>query len=619
MPERAEIRITELDFDNIKSNLKSYLASQDQFKDFNFDGSGMSILLDLLAYNTHYQSFYANMVANEMFLDSAILRNSVVSLAKHLAYVPRSVTAPIATVNVNWKSTNAPTQNFIPKGAVFSASAGGSSFSFVTLSNHKILQETDGSYSARGIQLYEGSLQTITFVVDANNPDQKFIIPDVNADTRTLTVRVQKSRSDTTGFSDVWEPVKNVIDLTPDSKAYYLQEIENQQYEIYFGDGVVSTAAIDGNIITVEYLSTHGESANDVGIRDSVTTPTFNYGTSTVEVVSAAGGGSDRETTDSIKYYAPLAYQAQERAVTTNDYEYVLLRDYPDIESAYIWGGEDNDPPQYGKVFISLKPKEGRYISSIEKLTIANDLLKRRNVVSITPEVVDPVYIYLSFTGNVNYDSRKTVRSALDLSNAIYERIKLFVDQDLEKFNRALYMSDFQHKIDEVDDAILSNELEVKMEYRLSPELGQLRTYEFEYGNGIFHPHDGHMPVVSSTSFVHFNGKENVPSFIDDDGNGKLRLYYFDVNNDKVYYNNDLGMVDYTTGKLVIRQFNPISIDNITEIKISATPAEQDIEIKRNIILTMDVNDLSAVSLTMNDITRPGSGGVTRVTAGRTY
>lgn len=619
MPERAEIRITELDFDNIKNNLKSYLSSQDQFKDFNFDGSGMSILMDLLAYNTHYQSFYANMVANEMFLDSAILRNSVVSLAKHLAYVPRSVTSPVATVNVNWKSTNPPSTAFIPKGAVFSASAGGESFSFVTLSNHKITQSNDGTYNSRGIQLYEGSLQTITFVVDANNPDQKFIIPDINADTRTLTVRVQKSRSDTTGFSDVWEPVKNIIDLKPESKAYYIQEIENQQYEIYFGDGVVSSSVIDGNIITVEYLSTHGEAGNNVGSKDSITTPTFNYGTSTVEVVSPAGGGSERETIDSIKYYAPLAYQAQERAVTTNDYEYILLRDYPDIESAYIWGGEDNDPPQYGKVFVSLKPKEGRFVSAIEKMTIANDLLKRRNIVSITPEVVDPIYIYLSFTGNVNYDSRKTVRSALDLSNAVYERIKTFVDQDLEKFNRALYMSDFQHKIDEVDDAILSNELEVKMEYRLSPELGELRTYEFEYGNGIFHPHDGHMPVVSSSSFVHFNGTQNISSFIDDDGKGKLRLYYFDSENNKVYYNNDLGTVDYDTGKLVIRQFKPISIDNITEIKINVVPAEADVEINRNIILTMDTNDLSAVSLSMNDITRPGSGGVTRTTSGRTY
>ena len=612
MPERSEIKIADLDFDDIKSSLRNYLQTQEEFKDYNFEGSGMSILLDLLAYNTHYQSFYANMVANEMFLDSAIVRNSVVSLAKHLAYVPKSVTAPIATVDVSFSTSPG---SYLDRGSVFSSTAGGESYSFVTLSAYPYEFDANTDlWQAKNVQLYEGRLNTISFIVDDNNPDQKFIIPDKMVDTRTITVRVQKATTDTTGFVDLWEPVNNVIDLTSSSKAYFIQEVEDGLFEIYFGDNIISQGIGDGNVIVIEYLSTNGIKANGMGTTDKTTSRVFNFGTANVAVVAAAGGGADRESTDSIKYYAPLAYQAQERAVTSNDYEYILLRDYPDIESALIWGGEDNDPPQYGKVFISLKPIAGRYISETEKLSIASDLIKRRNIVAITPEVVDPEYVYLNFTSTINYDGRKTTRSSNDLGNLVYDQMVDYIDNDLEKFGKALYLSDFQRRIDDLDDSILSNETSVTLEYRLSPTLNNKTTYEFSFGNELFHPHDGHMPIVSSDSFVHNNGVgKNVTAFIDDDGKGKLRLYSF-VDGAKVYFNEDAGSITYTTGKLVLKDFMPISITNVTAIKIKSTPANQDVASLRNNILTIDTNDLSAVNLTMNDVSAGGSSNFTVTT-----
>jgi hypothetical protein len=617
MTSRAEIKITDLDFDSIKNNLKHYLRSQEEFKDYNFEGSGMSILLDLLAYNTHYQSFYANMVANEMFMDSAVLRNSVVSLGKHLSYVPRSVTAPVATLNLKWISNPGA---YVSRGSIFTATSDGQTYSFVTLSNHDILEtEASTSWEATNVQVYEGRISTISFVADSNNPDQRFVVPDKNVDTRTLTVRVQTSRANTEGFSSIWEPVRNIVDLTTTSKAYFIQEIEDEKYEIYFGDGVVSEAISDGNIITIEYLSSHGADANNIGHHDSASAPTFNYGTASVKVLNKAGGGAVRESTDSVKYYAPLAYQAQERAVTTNDYEYILLRDYPDIKSVYIWGGEDNEPPQYGKVFISLKPKEGRWIGELEKITIAQDLLKRRNVVGILPEVVDPVYVFLNFNGTVNYDSRKTISSGVDLAEKVHSYILTFVESDLEKFNKSLYYSKFSAGIDAIDDAILSNNIEIQMEFRLAPRLNDIQTYEFGFGNGIYHPHDGHIPVLTTTSFTHFNGVDNVPSFIEDDGYGKLRLYNWNTSGDKNIYNDAIGSVDYSTGKIVVKGFAPISIPNVSEIKFYANPDTKDIEIQRNIILTSDTTNKQSIELTMVDTSRTGNTGETRYIGGRTY
>ena len=618
MVERAEIKITDLDFDAIKNNLKNYLKSQDEFKDYNFEGSGMSILLDLLAYNTHYQSFYANMVANEMFMDSAMLRDSVVSLGKHLAYVPRSVTAPVATLELKWNGTNP--GPYIKRGSVFTATSAGQTYSFVTLSNHDIFETvTETEWQANNVHVYEGRISTISYVVDINNPDQRFVVPDKNIDTRTLNVRVQTSRANTEGFSSIWEPVKNIVDLTPTTKAYFIQEIEGEKYEIYFGDGVVSQAISDGNIITVEYLSSHGADANNIGHHDSASTPTFNFGTSTVKVLNKAGGGAVREDVDSVKYYAPLAYQAQERAVTVNDYEYILLRDYPDIESAYIWGGEDNDPPIYGKVFVSLKPQQGRWIGELEKITIANDLLKRRNVVGIIPEVVDPIYVFLNFNGNISYDSRKTTSSSTDLAEKIHNYINNFVNSDLEKFNKSLYYSKFSGGIDDIDEAILSNNIDIEMEFRLSPRLNDIQTYEFSFGNGIYHPHDGHIPVLTSTSFTHFNGVGNEPSFIEDDGYGLLRLYNWDTSGTKNIYNDSIGSIDYTTGKIVIKGFAPISIPNVSEIKFYAAPNTKDIDIQRNIILTSDTTNKQSIELTLSDTSRTGNAGETRYVGGRTY
>lgn len=600
----SNIPVTELDFDTIKSNLKSFLSAQDQFKDFDFEGAGINVLLDLLAYNTHYQSVYINMVANEMFLDSAITRDAVVSLAKQLGYTPRSKRAATSNVKVTTPTDPVPLSpnKFLDPDTVFQTSVDGIVFNFLNLSQAEFIQDpVTGDFVIDTIEIKEGTHRDFAFVVDTLDLDQKFIVPDADVDTTTLTVRVQKSITDITGLDEPWLLVKDLIEVGEDDLAYQVQEIEGGFYELIFGDGMVGKALENGNVVVVDWLSTNADAANEAGNIDEPGNRAFSLAAGfDVEVLDPAFGGAQKETIDSIKFFAPLNFQAQERAVTADDYALIVARDFPDIESIFVFGGEELDPPQFGKVFVSLKPKTGVTISDAEKLTIADTILKRRNVVSITPIVIDPDFTFLLITSEVRYRPAATTLSANGILQLVKQLIRDYGDQQLEKFEKDFRYSNLVSNIDDGEPSILNNSTRVKMQKRFEPALGRAVSYVLEFNNPIFHPEEGFQPVLSSTSFGFFDASVSaiVDAFLDDDSFGKVRVYKL-VDLEKRIIKNSQGTIDYETGKVELINFKPETLPGVITISITVEPENLDVNTKFNQILLIDPDDVAAVQVTI--------------------
>ena len=604
MANQTNIPITDLDFDQIKANLTQFLRDQDQFKDLDFEGAGINILLDALAANTHYHSYYINMVANEMFLDSAATRGSVVSLAKHLGYTPRSVISATARVKVVSATDPFPSQTnkFLPPDTVFQTTVDGVTFNFLNLAQAEFIEDPgSGEFIIDEITIQEGTHLDTAFVVDKLNPDQKFIIADPKIDTTTLTVRVQLSITDVTGADEPWQKFDNLIDVGEDDAAYQLQEVEGGFFELIFGDGIVGRAVDNGNVILVDWLSGNSDAPNGAGINDAPESRAFTVtGNFDVAVLDAAAGGAKRESLESIKFFAPLNFQAQDRAVTSNDYAAIVARDFPDIESLFVFGGEDIDPPQFGKVFISLKPVVGVTISDAEKLTIANTILKRRNVVSITPIVIDPDFTFLLVETEVRFDPRATALPPSGIEELIEQVIRRFSDEELEKFEQNFRYSNLVCAIDDSEPSIRNNSTTIKMQKRFEPSLGRAVTYILEFNNPIFHPEDGFQPVLSSTTFGFFDPETNavVDAFLDDDGNGVIRVFRL-VDLEKRIVNECIGRINYETGKVEIINFQPETLPGSIAIAVTVQPAELDINVRFNQILSVDPDDAAAVVVTI--------------------
>ncbi len=599
MATNRNLPVTDLDFDTIKENLKDFLRSQDQFKDFDFEGSGMSILLDVLAYNTHYQSFYINMVANEMFLDSAVTRDAIVSLAKQIGYTPRSKSTATAVVNVTSAVDPNPgnPDKFLPPDTIFQTTVDSVTFNFLTLEQAEFIENNAGEFVVSDLVIREGTHRDFAFIADSLNPDEKFIIPDADIDTTTLTVRVQVSLQDTSGFDEPWLLFKNLVVVGPDEPAYQLQEVEGGFFELTFGDGIVGRALEDGNVIVIDWLSTNAAAANGAGINDEPAQRAFTVtGNFDVAVVDAAAGGSAREDLQSIKFLAPLNFQAQERAVTADDYAAIVAREFPDIESIFVFGGEDIDPPQFGKVFVSLKPQTGITISDSEKLTIANTILKRRNVVSITPIVIDPDFTFLLVATEVRYNPRATVLPVSGIQQLVEQIIRDFSDIELEKFQKDFRYSNLVCAIDDGEPSILNNSTKIIMQKRFEPALGRAVTYILEYANPIFHPEDGFKPILSSTSFGFFDSEteEVVEAFLDDNGNGVIRVFRL-VDLERRTLNECQGTINYETGKVELVNFKPLTLPGTITISVNVEPALLDINTKFNQILIIDPFDPNAV------------------------
>ena len=595
---KKKLRVTELDFDNIKENLKTFLKAQTEFKDYDFEGSGMSVLLDTLAYNTHYLGFNANMLANEMFLDSAALRSSVVSHAKTLGYEVSSPRAPIAIVNVSL-STSGSTKT-MPAGTSFSTSIDGTSYQFVTVAD-VTASNTGSAVPFDSVNIYEGSYVTTRYTVDVNDADQRFLLSDARSDTTTLTVKVQNSASDTT--TTTYTRATDITQLSSSSTVYYLQETDSGLFEVYFGDGTVSAALSDGNIVILQYVVTNKTAANGASSFSSPASIDSVTGV-TVTTVTNASGGSEAETIQSIKLNAPLDYAAQGRCVTVDDYKTYTKKLFPNTQAVSVWGGEDgsydtstgvSSNPEYGKVFISIKSTTGENLTTVQKSNLVTAFAPFK-VASITPVVVDPETTFLILNVNFNYDSTATTSTKDELASLISTTISNYNSSDLQEFNSSFRHSKLLGLIDDTDTSILNNTTTVTMGKFFTP-VSETSSYNINFNNAFFNPHSGHNAagggVIASTGFYLDNSTET-EYFFDDDGSGNLRIYSLSTAGVRTYLNSTAGTIDYTNGTisttaLLISAVSDVDGVSSTQIRITAIPKSNDIIPVRNQILEIDL------------------------------
>jgi hypothetical protein len=573
MAANSAINVTSLNFDNIKESMKTYIASKPEFTDYNFEGSTISMLLDLLAYNTYQNAFYTSMVGNEMFLDSALLRDSVVSRAKMLNYVPRSARGASTTLTVEITPTGAPDSVTVAKDSEFSATIDGEAYKFVTPQAYSF-SSTD-NYSGT-IRITEGRPVTHRFTVNTNSP-VRYILPNENVDTTSITVDVQTSSSDASSVR--YNLASDITEVQANSAVYFLQEVEDSQYEITFGDDVIGQAPVDANIVIANYRICNGTDGNGVS---SFTSPSTLGGSSTFTTLvnAATSGGANNETIESIKFNAPKNYETQNRAVLVEDYKRLILRDNGDVQSISVWGGEENNPPIYGKVYISIKPTIGNTISSQRKTEITTEL-KKYNVLSIDPEFVDATFLYIRPTVEVRYDSKTTTLTGPQVQTKVLNAITNFESTKLGTFdNKTFRYSQFVKAIDAADSSIVSNLTTIRIEKRFVPSLTNSTTYNVSFSNALHNPHAGHRYAISSSAFT-YRGNT---SYFDDDGSGNLRIYYIAGSNTRVYTNETAGVVNYRTGLVTINAFLPSAFVG-SSLSIFADSADDDVNAIRNQIL----------------------------------
>ena len=480
----TSLRVSELDFGSIKENLKNYLRNQAEFQDFDFEGSGMSVLLDILAYNTHYMGYYLNMVANEMFLDTAQLRNSVLSHAKALGYVPTSrqgaqakISILVTPSNVEDDVTNVLTLDKYTK--FFGADINGINHNFVAV-NSNTVSKVGGTFTFSNVFVKQGEVVTQQYLMESTNTSRRFKIPSANVDLSTVQITVQESASNT--YTTEYIRAEDITEVRSNSAVYFIEEDEEQKYTFYFGDDFVGQKPKNGNIIICTYLDTVGTAANNISVftakdqigglyRDNVR----------ITTTLASYSGTEKESIEEIRFRSPIAYTVQNRAVIPTDYELLLIKDYNNIEAVSVWGGEDNDPIVYGKVFISIKPKGNYYLSNLDKERIKTELIKSRNVVTITPEIVDPDYVYLSIRVSVNYNSSKTNRTAPQIEALVRQAISDYKDRELNRFDSIFRKSKLQYYIENCEPSITGSDLKVYVQKRLTLVPNETRNYNFEF------------------------------------------------------------------------------------------------------------------------------------------
>lgn len=478
----AKLKVAELDFDTIKSNLKAFLKSQNEFSDYNFEGSGLSVLLDILAYNTHYMGYYMNMVANEMFMDTALLRSSVVSHAKLLGYTPRSRAAAQATINVafNIISSDANSSITLPRFSRFiSGEKDGKNYIFVNSEQTTATKNSAGGFFFENLNIKEGQPTSYSFTYNVtNNPKQIFELPDLGIDTSTMKVQVQTSDENST--KETFTVAQDSTSVAATSSVYYLEENRNGKYQIYFGDNIVGKKLIDNNIVIVTYIVSSGIDAN--GIKTFKLVDNITGYTPAVSLVTESASGNLEEGIDEIKLVAPKSFIAQNRAVTKNDYISLINRDYPYFSAVTVWGGEENDPPVYGKVFFSVKPTSNYEVTSTEVDYVANKIIKPFSVVTVKPEYVAPDYNFINLEVNVTFDPTKTSKTEGQIETAVRNAILTYSEANLNTFDNTLKTSKLMREIDNADTAIENNEVFVTLEKRFRPTLNATKDYTIDFG-----------------------------------------------------------------------------------------------------------------------------------------
>ena len=595
-----KLEISDFDFDVVKANLKTFLQSQAEFQDYNFEGSGFSILLDILAYNTHYLGFNANMLANEIYLDSADIRKNVVSLAKMLNYTPSSVRAPEANIDIRVNDATGSTLT-LNKGTIFTTSIDGVSYQYLTNEDY-VISPTSGIYNFSNIKIYEGTLVTYRYTVDANDPDQKFIIQSDSCDTTTLKVSVQTSSSNTT--TNIYSLAGGYNAVTNISKVYFLQETDDGKFEVYFGDGTIGAALQDGNIVILEYIVTNRDESNGASTF-SLATTIGGFSDITITTNSISQGGAAAESKESIRFRAPLGYAAQNRAVTTSDYETIVTSIYPNALSVSAWGGEDDETPVYGTVKIAIKAASGSTLTTATKQSIIT-ALKPYNVASVRPVIVDPEVTKVLITSSVKYNSRLTTKSTDTIKTNVLTTLQNYNTGTLQKFDGVFRHSKLIGLIDDTDTSIVSNTTTIKIRKTFTPTLNSSLRYDIYFRNAIFNPVLGYNVLnggVLESSGFRVSGDATNIFFLDDDGSGNIRRYRL-VGGVRTYVNNTQGTINYITGQITLTSLNITNVENIrgatsTVIELTVKPSSNDVVPVRDQIVEIDIEN-SSVSVAID-------------------
>ena len=603
MPSSDKLQITDLEFDGIKSNLVTFLKGQTKFQDYDFEGSGMAVLVDLLAYNTHYMGYYANMLGNEMFLDSSSLRESVVSHAKHLHVHPTSRKASRAKLNITFTPTGSPVSLTIDKNTKFTSSIDGVAYTYATNKTTTIPRSSTGTYSVTGLEIIEGRILNKAYSVVGADDTQRFVLPNPSIDISTITVNVQKSSTDSEVFTFADGNAIDVTTIKGTDRVYFLQEVEGGKYEITFGDGAVGRQLSDGNVVFIEYIVTNGTGGNFASTFTAVgSVAQLSSSQYTLTTNESATGGADAQGIESLKFQAPKLYQTQNRATTKYDYKAILLQERPDIESVTVYGGEDANPVQYGRVFIAVKLTGNNVLSETTKSSIKNSILKRVNVVTVEPIIVNPVFIYLIIDSTVNYDPITNLTDEDTLKININSSIENYLQTNLEKFDQKFRHSQLVQDIDNTNNSIRNNKTLIKYQQRIAPEtLNVPQTYTLYFTNAI------EKGSITSTSFTGTDG--NTYSLVDDSlGNIKAaKTTNGVVDTPKEYLiqsdgSTNQGTIDYTTGKIQLGSLRPLAItDGSSSIRFNVTPElnNSDITPLREQIITYDANEASSITINM--------------------
>ena len=594
-------QVNNLDFSDIKTAIKEYIRAETEFTDYDFEGSVISQLIDVLAYNTYYTAFNANMVVNELFLDSSTLRDNVVALAKQIGYSPKSITSPKAAIDMQllFTGNSAPSSVTLEAGTGFITNYDDSLYEFVVSEDYKN-EVVNNTVTFTNLPVYEGSLIVTNTVVDTSLKNQRFIIDNSKADVSTLKIKVFESSSST--ISNTYEKADSILSVGSTDRVYFLSEVEDEKYEIFFGDGVLGEKLSNNNIVQISYVVTSGPSTNGAksfvfngtvtdGDGNSLNSP---FSVNSLTTTSAASGGAEIESISNIKFNAPKYFGSQNRAVTSNDYSAIVRKIYPAISDIIVFGGEEQEPPAYGKVFLSIKPTEAASLSSFTKNQLTTEL-KKYTVASIRPEFVDPSILYVEISSNIYFDGTKTKLLTTDIASKVSTGVVEYLKTSgTEKFNGKFRYSKFVSVIDGADRAINSNDTSITMRKDFVAQINSSSYYEICYKNPFLKDCDS--SVVSSTGMTVFEH----PSYTAylEDRNGKLVLYRLDsITGDKILLNDSVGDVDYVKGEIKIYDFTILKgsfSDNRIELRVK--PANKDIEVKREMYLDVDVSNSKFVA-----------------------
>jgi len=591
----SQINVTDLDFESIADNLKSYLQGQNHLKDYDFEGSTMSVLVDLLAYSSHIGAINTNIAGSELFLDSAQMRKNVVSRAKDLGFVPASEKASSATIDVSIKNVrNAdgtyPTvsEMAMTRGTRLSTVFDGLTYEFV-VPNTVNPTQNGTTYTYSSVPIIQGTYATDQFVFDGQVPNPKFVLSNERVDRTQLNVSVNSA-----GTTDTYTLSTDVSNITTTSKAYYVQENEEGFVEIYFGDGVLGKQLLDGDVITVTYIivdDIHCDGSKDFVLESSIN----GYTDSTITTTAVSNGGAEKESIESIKFKATKFYTSQNRLVTLNDYKAKVSEYYPNADAVAVWGGEDNNPPEYGKVFLAIKPLNSDYLSETEKTAIKGKL-NSLNMLTVRPEIVDAEIVKVLISTTFKYNARATTLSEGELETLVELTINNFDRDNLTNFDSIFRHSNLVKAIDDAEGSILSNTTNIRLKKSLATKVSQLIGYSLTTGNGLYNPTTGYNKenggITSSTGFYVQGDSTNIQYF-DDDGSGNLRRFYLSGAT-RIYTDNFAGIVNYSTGVISINAINITSTVNVdSTIDFTLIPSSNDVVATRGILIDISSSDIS--------------------------